>query len=214
MILRPDVKVARGCRHHHAFQHGDDLAGLGPGAEKIVGLLDRVLEQIERRVGALGRIIGILVPALVVALDKLPVERPLVSRRIGEVIVGVRARQNPLGMVLAQCAGLDPECDIGDHLHVVVHAEAQRLLVERNVVATPKRGDQQIGLGRHRFGDVRGIFADEQLGPPFRDDLAAGIELLGGDFGMDELHAAEIVVGMDVRDPFDAGPGPRRREHA
>src|SRR5215813_14769647 len=90
---------------------------LGSGcAQKVIGLLDRVFQQIERCVSAFRRVVGILVPAFVIPLDKLLVERPFVSWWIGKVIVRMGARENSLRMIFAQLSGLDSKSNIGDHL--------------------------------------------------------------------------------------------------
>src|SRR5262249_21569242 len=59
-----------------------------------------------------------------------------------------------------------------------------------------------------------GVVAGEELGPPLGNDFAPRIELLSRDLRVNELHAAEIVVRMDVSDPFYVGPSSGCGRHA
>jgi len=146
VIVRPDVQVPGRGIDPETFDLADDRLVLRPATGQLVGAFDCVLQQIKRGVGAFRLEVRVFVPALVIALDKRLVERPPVAARVGEVIVGVDAGENAFGMVLADRMRGGAERQRGRNLHLVEQAIAQRLLVERDVVATPYRGEQQIRL--------------------------------------------------------------------
>src|SRR5262252_2400330 len=97
--------------------------------------------------------VGIFVPALVVLLDEGLVRRPAVAGGEGKVIVGVAAADDAFGMVLANGMGRNAKSNRAGELAVVIHAVAQRLLVEGHIIATPHRREDEIGVGRYRLCD-------------------------------------------------------------
>src|SRR5499427_35196 len=93
VVVGTDVDVARRRIHAEAFELADDCLVLRPAGGELVGALDGGLEHVERDIRAFRLEVRIFVPPLVVALDERLVERPAVAARIGEVVVGVHARQ-------------------------------------------------------------------------------------------------------------------------
>src|SRR5882762_10133887 len=207
VVVGTDVDVASRPGDHHALELADDGLVIRPAAHQLVGLLDGGLERVGGGVCALGLEVRVLVELRLVLLDEGLVRWPPVPRRIGEVVVGVHAGQHAFRMVLAHRLGRGAERERGGHLHLFEQSVLERLLVEGVVVAAPERGDEEVGLGGQRLGDVRREVRGEELGPGLGDVLRLGQQLLGDDAEMIEAIAPVGVVGVDVRDLLHVGPG-------
>ena len=212
VVVRPDVDVAGRRIQSQALQLADDRVVVRPAADKLVGALDGVLEQVERRVAAVRLEARILVPALVIALHERSVDRPLVARRIEEVIVGVDPGQNALGMILADGMRDPAEGQGRGHLHLVEQAITQGLLVERHVIAAPQAADKQVRLGREQLRDVRREVGREQLGPGFGDSFGPRHEALEPQHEVFVHVPAVAVVRLDGGDRARLRPRLRRAD--
>ena len=122
------------------------------------------------------------------------------------------AGEHAFGVVLADCVRLTAECQRGGDLHLVEQAVAQRLLVERHVVAAPQAADQEFRLVGQELGDVRGEVGGAELRPCLGDGGRAGNQLLEREHEMLMHVAAVAVVRLDGADPLciRARPSPRR----
>ena len=123
------------------------------------------------------------------------------------MVVRVHAAEHAVGMVLPDRLRRGAERQRGGDLHLGEEPVLQRLLVESHVVAAPERGHEQVWLGPQRLGDVRREIGGEELRPRLGDVLRLGQDLLRHDAEVIEAVAAVRVVGMDVRDLLDVGPG-------
>src|SRR5260370_32155628 len=102
VIVRPDVEIAGWRIHAEAFELADDGLLFGPSADELVCPLDGHLEHIQRYIGAFRLEVRIFFPAIEVSLHEAGVLRPAIAAWIGEVIVGVDAREHTLGVILAE----------------------------------------------------------------------------------------------------------------
>src|SRR6516165_6600463 len=207
VIVGPDVDVARRSIHAEAFELADDRLVLRPAAGELVGALDGGLEHVERDIGAFRLEVRIFVPTLVVALDERLIQRPTVAARIGEVVIGVDAREHALGVILADGVRRDAHGERGRDLHLVDQAVAQRLFVEGHVIAAPDRAVKQVRLRRYDLGDVRREVGGAELRPAFRYDLSAGQQAFNRQGEVLGRVAAVAVVGVDVGDLAHVRPG-------
>src|SRR5262245_40723783 len=101
MVVRTDIEIAGRGLVVHTFELADDHILGRPAADQLVSLLDRCPIHVQRMIRAVSLEVGIFVPALVVLLDERLVRWPAVAGREGEVVVGVAATDDALGMVLA-----------------------------------------------------------------------------------------------------------------
>ena len=212
MVVGPDVEVAGRRIQPHALELADDGLVVRPTAGQLVGLLDRALEQVERRIPAIGLEARILVPTLEIALDERGVDRPLVARRIREVIVGVHPGQDARGMVRADGVGFPAEGEGGGDLHLVEQPVTEGLLVERRVVSSPQANDQDVGLGGKQLRDMGREVGREQLRPRLGDDLGPRHEPLERQHEVLVDVPAVAVVRLDGRDLLCLRPRLRRAD--
>ncbi len=123
------------------------------------------------------------------------------------MIVRVHAGKHPLRMVLADRMRCDAKSDRARDLHLVEQPIAQRLLVKGDVITTPDRGNQQIGLRRYDLGNVSGEVGGAKFRPAFRDDFGPGHQPFECEGEVLGSIAPITVVRMDMGDLADVWPG-------
>src|SRR6266481_8953883 len=100
VVVWTDVDVPAWPREHHALDLRDDGVVVRPAAGELVRLLDSRPEDMRCGVGAFGLEVRVLVELGLVLLHERLVERPAVSGRVAEVVVGVDAGEDALRMIL------------------------------------------------------------------------------------------------------------------
>jgi hypothetical protein len=124
----------------------------------------------------------------------------------------VHAGEHAVGVILADRVWVAAEGERGGDLHLVEETVAQRLLVERDVIAAPHAGDQQIGIDRQDFGDVRREIRRPQLRPGLGNYLDARQELTESEREVLEHVAPIAVIGLQRSDAPHLRPMRRRAD--